>query len=432
MVYGIVQLINFAHGEIFMIGGFGALTAYLVLPDRHLPPGGHTPHDRRRRTRLRRRRHRQPNASPTGPCAARPRLAPLITAIGLSIALQQLVWRSTPTPRRPQLPRVQGRRLQDLDNRHHPARRRLRPRPRPAVHARPRPLRLQEPQRPRHAGHRAGPRHREADGHQHRPHHRHGLRHRCRVRRRRRRRLRPRQGPDQLRDGLHPRPQGLHRSRPRRHRQHLRSHGRRRRPRPRRSPLIAYIEDIPGMQQLGGGAWSNVWAFVLLIVVLLVGHKACSASASRIGRENHDHQHHHADRRGHAPPAAQPRRPRGSSPRQPPHHRQHLPRLDVDRRVPRRPHLYGYPGGLQFLTLVGGALTLALRALRARHQGPALAHPRRLPKASGSWPSAPSAPPGSRVSPSPSTSAASSTSNPAPTSPPSARSSPLLAPAYSC
>ena len=25
MVYGIVQLINFAHGEIFMIGAFGAL-----------------------------------------------------------------------------------------------------------------------------------------------------------------------------------------------------------------------------------------------------------------------------------------------------------------------------------------------------------------------------------------------------------------------
>lgn len=32
MVYGIVQLINFAHGEIFMIGGFGALTAFLILP----------------------------------------------------------------------------------------------------------------------------------------------------------------------------------------------------------------------------------------------------------------------------------------------------------------------------------------------------------------------------------------------------------------
>ena len=32
MVYGIVQLINFAHGEIFMTGGFGALTVYLALP----------------------------------------------------------------------------------------------------------------------------------------------------------------------------------------------------------------------------------------------------------------------------------------------------------------------------------------------------------------------------------------------------------------
>ncbi|MBW5424176.1 branched-chain amino acid ABC transporter permease, partial [Streptomyces sp. BG9H] len=32
MVYGIVQLINFAHGEIFMVGGFGALTVWLWLP----------------------------------------------------------------------------------------------------------------------------------------------------------------------------------------------------------------------------------------------------------------------------------------------------------------------------------------------------------------------------------------------------------------
>lgn len=32
MVYGIVQLINFAHGEIFMVGGFGALSVYLALP----------------------------------------------------------------------------------------------------------------------------------------------------------------------------------------------------------------------------------------------------------------------------------------------------------------------------------------------------------------------------------------------------------------
>src|SRR4029079_13030441 len=32
MVYGIVGMINFAHGEIYMIGAFIALITYLVLP----------------------------------------------------------------------------------------------------------------------------------------------------------------------------------------------------------------------------------------------------------------------------------------------------------------------------------------------------------------------------------------------------------------
>ena len=32
VVYGIIQLINFAHGEIFMIGAFGALAAWLLIP----------------------------------------------------------------------------------------------------------------------------------------------------------------------------------------------------------------------------------------------------------------------------------------------------------------------------------------------------------------------------------------------------------------
>ncbi|MEV4337164.1 branched-chain amino acid ABC transporter permease [Streptomyces sp. NPDC049590] len=91
MVYGIVQLINFAHGEIFMTGAFGALTVWLWLP------GGTT----------------MWLALPlmiTGavivavaiavgaerfayrPLRNAPRLAPLITAIGLSLALQQAVW----------------------------------------------------------------------------------------------------------------------------------------------------------------------------------------------------------------------------------------------------------------------------------------------------------------------------------------------------
>ncbi|MGX4692794.1 branched-chain amino acid ABC transporter permease [Streptomyces sp. JNUCC 63] len=92
MVYGIVQLINFAHGEIFMTGAFGALSVYLwVLPNGTsmwiaLPLmllgaiivavlvaiGAE---------RLAYR-----------PLRGGPRLAPLITAIGLSLALQQAVW----------------------------------------------------------------------------------------------------------------------------------------------------------------------------------------------------------------------------------------------------------------------------------------------------------------------------------------------------
>ncbi|EST34026.1 ABC transporter permease [Streptomycetaceae bacterium MP113-05] len=91
MVYGIVQLINFAHGEIFMIGGFGALTVWLALPEGTslllaLPLmllfamvcsvligiGAE------------RFAYR--------PLRGGPRLAPLITAIGLSIALQQAIW----------------------------------------------------------------------------------------------------------------------------------------------------------------------------------------------------------------------------------------------------------------------------------------------------------------------------------------------------
>ena len=39
VVYGIVQLINFAHGEIFMIGAFGALSTWLIFFDGNRPSG---------------------------------------------------------------------------------------------------------------------------------------------------------------------------------------------------------------------------------------------------------------------------------------------------------------------------------------------------------------------------------------------------------
>ncbi len=31
MVYGIIGMINFAHGDIFMLGGFAALIVFLIL-----------------------------------------------------------------------------------------------------------------------------------------------------------------------------------------------------------------------------------------------------------------------------------------------------------------------------------------------------------------------------------------------------------------
>ena len=31
MVYGIIGMVNFAHGDIFMLGGFVALVVYLIL-----------------------------------------------------------------------------------------------------------------------------------------------------------------------------------------------------------------------------------------------------------------------------------------------------------------------------------------------------------------------------------------------------------------
>ena len=91
MVYGIVQLINFAHGEIFMVGGFGALTVWLVLPD-GFGLGAAVPLmiiggilvSVAVGTAAERFAYR--------PLRTAPRLAPLITAIGLSIVLQQAVW----------------------------------------------------------------------------------------------------------------------------------------------------------------------------------------------------------------------------------------------------------------------------------------------------------------------------------------------------
>ncbi|HTQ75086.1 MAG TPA: branched-chain amino acid ABC transporter permease [Burkholderiales bacterium] len=99
MVYGIIQLINFAHGEVVMIGAMVAYSVIGVLAPTGLPPlaviflatgcaiaacmlVGYT---------MERLAYR--------PLRGAPRLAPLITAIGVSIILQHLammIWSRNP------------------------------------------------------------------------------------------------------------------------------------------------------------------------------------------------------------------------------------------------------------------------------------------------------------------------------------------------
>jgi branched-chain amino acid transport system permease protein len=93
MVYGIIQLINFAHGEVFMVGAFGGLAVYRwVLPEDirddwyiSLPAMlvGGVIVAVVVAVLMERLAYR--------PLRNAPRLAPLITALGVSVALQEAV-----------------------------------------------------------------------------------------------------------------------------------------------------------------------------------------------------------------------------------------------------------------------------------------------------------------------------------------------------
>ena len=90
MVYGIIQLINFAHGEVVMIGAMVAFTVIKRLSDAGLPPvvvvlvgtACAVPVCMAVGYAMERLAYR--------PLRRAPRLAPLITAIGVSIVLQHL------------------------------------------------------------------------------------------------------------------------------------------------------------------------------------------------------------------------------------------------------------------------------------------------------------------------------------------------------
>ncbi len=99
MVYGIIQLINFAHGEVVMIGAMVAFSVITLLAGSGLPPVAIV---------LAGTLAAVPVCMLVGyameriayrPLRGAPRLAPLITAIGISIILQHLallIWSRNP------------------------------------------------------------------------------------------------------------------------------------------------------------------------------------------------------------------------------------------------------------------------------------------------------------------------------------------------
>jgi branched-chain amino acid transport system permease protein len=102
MVYGIIQLINFAHGEIFMVGAFGSLFTWTYVLNKTtsvwaipvILVGGILA-SVIVAVLMERFAYR--------PLRNAPRLAPLITAIGVSVFLQESVRLFYPNGRQAQL-----------------------------------------------------------------------------------------------------------------------------------------------------------------------------------------------------------------------------------------------------------------------------------------------------------------------------------------
>ena len=99
MVYGIIQLINFAHGEVVMIGAMVAFSVIMALAKSGLPPivvvligtAVAVPACMLVAYLMERIAYK--------PLRGAPRLAPLITAIGISIILQHvamMIWGRSP------------------------------------------------------------------------------------------------------------------------------------------------------------------------------------------------------------------------------------------------------------------------------------------------------------------------------------------------
>ena len=90
MVYGVLRLINFAHSEMFMVGAYSPLPSCRSIGDVGAAP---TLASRWRSSRIRRRRpaRSRHRAVAYRPLRSATRLAPMLSALGLSLFFQSAV-----------------------------------------------------------------------------------------------------------------------------------------------------------------------------------------------------------------------------------------------------------------------------------------------------------------------------------------------------
>ena len=107
MVYGIISLINFAHGEILMVGAMVSYTVVTLLADSGLPGWALLLISLPCAIAAAAALNFVIEKVAYRPLRNAPRLAPLITAMGMSLLLQTLamiVWKPNPKPFPPLLP----------------------------------------------------------------------------------------------------------------------------------------------------------------------------------------------------------------------------------------------------------------------------------------------------------------------------------------
>ena len=101
MVYGIISLINFAHGEVLMVGAMVSWTVVTYLADSGIPGWGLLLISAVAAIIVCSLLNYTIEKIAYRPLRSAPRLAPLITAMGMSLFLQtiaMIIWKPNPKP----------------------------------------------------------------------------------------------------------------------------------------------------------------------------------------------------------------------------------------------------------------------------------------------------------------------------------------------